>query len=79
MVTDSWSSTSVTVGARFHAPSLRAPFGHAVFHAVRAEALPSQEIDRIERHHAVRTAAVRDDVAAFLQLAQAGPEVCERH
>jgi len=56
MVTYSWSSTGGTVVARFHPPSLRTPFGHAVFHAVSAEALPSQEIDRIERHHAVQGA-----------------------
>jgi hypothetical protein len=69
MVTYSWSSTGVTVVARFHAPSLRPPFGHAVFHAVSAEALPSQEIDRIERHHTVGAAAVRDNVAPLLQRA----------
>jgi len=69
----------VTVLTRFDAPSLRPPFGRAKFHAVRAEALPAQEIDRIERHHAVGPAAIRHDVAAFLQRAQAFPEVCERH
>jgi len=79
MVTDSWASTSVTVVARFNAPSLRTPFGHTLFHAVSAEALPPQEIDRIERHHAVRAATVRDNVAAFLQLAHALGEICERH
>ena len=66
-------------GARFNAPSLRTPFGHAVLHAVSAEALPSKEIDRIERHHAVRTAAIRDDVAALLQRAHVLAEVCERY
>jgi hypothetical protein len=76
---DSWSSTGVTVVAGFNAPSPRPPFGHTMLHTVRAEALPSQEIDRVERHHAVRAAAIRHDVAAFLQLAEAFPEVGERH
>ena len=49
-----------------------------MFQAVRAEALPSQEIDGVERHHAVRAAAIRDDVAAFLQFAQTFAEFRER-
>ena len=78
MVTRSWATTRVTVIARLDAPSQGAPFGHAMLHAVSAETLSSQEVDRIERHHAVRAAAVRDDVAPFLQLAHALRQVSER-
>jgi hypothetical protein len=55
----------VTVIARFDAPSLRTPLSHAVLQSVRAEAPAPQEIDRIERHHAVGAAAIRDNVATF--------------
>jgi hypothetical protein len=79
MVLDSWSSTGATVVARFDAPSLRPPFRHAVFHPVSAEAPPSQQIYRIERHHTVRTAAISDDVATLPQLAQTLAEIWDRH
>jgi hypothetical protein len=48
MVTESWSSTRVTVVARVDAPSLRPPFGYAVFHAVSTEAFSSQERHSVE-------------------------------
>jgi hypothetical protein len=50
-----------------------------MFQAVRAEPLSAQDIDCIERHHAVRAATIRDDVASFPQLADTLREVGERY
>jgi hypothetical protein len=79
MLTDSWSSTGALLVACFDVPSLRTPFGHAVFHPVSAEAVASQEIHRVERHHTVRTAAISDDVAALLQFAQTLTKIRNRY
>jgi len=50
-----------------------------MFQPVRSEALPPKERDRIERHYAIRATAIRDDVAAFTQLAHTSGEVCQGH
>ena len=49
-----------------------------MFHAVSAKALPTQQRHGVERHHAVRAAAIGDDIPAFPQLAQSPAQICER-
>jgi hypothetical protein len=43
-------------------PALCPPFRDTVIQATRADALSTKEFHGIERHDAVRPAAVRDDV-----------------
>jgi hypothetical protein len=68
----------MVVLAGVHAPSLRTPFRHAVVEALRAKAFSAQQVDCIERHHAVGAAAVRDDVATFPQLLETLRQISER-
>ena len=50
-----------------------------MFETARSEALSPQEIDGIECHHAIGAAAVRHDLAPFLQFLEALREVRERY
>jgi hypothetical protein len=43
------------------APAAGPPVDDAELHAVGPEALLAQQLDGLDRHHAVRTAAIRDD------------------
>jgi hypothetical protein len=52
-------------------PPSSAPVQDAVLHALRFEALLSQELHRLDRHDAVGSAAVRDDLASLGQLTEA--------
>jgi hypothetical protein len=75
----SWACSGVAVLAPVYAPSLRTPFDHAVLQALRAEPLSTQEIHRIERHHAVRPAAICNDIVALAQIAETFGKIRERH
>jgi hypothetical protein len=67
------------VAADLNAPSMCTPFRHTEFQPVGAETFPTQEIDGIECHHAIRAAAIRHEVSRDGQLAQLLLEVSQRH
>src|SRR5581483_4472763 len=72
------ATTRLALITGLDAPSQGAPFRHAILQPMCAKALSAQQVDRIERHHAVGAAAVRDDVAPLLQLLHALRQVSER-
>ena len=56
--------------------ALVAPFGKAAVHRAGPVAMGPQQPDRLQRHHAVPAAAVRDNLGAGGQLGQ--PAACRR-
>ena len=72
------SGVQLTISARFNAPPAGAPLLHAVFHPLSAVAFLAQQVDGVECHDAVRTAAIRNDVLSLGQIAEALFQLPER-
>jgi hypothetical protein len=68
---------SVALG--LEVPATGTPVDDSLLHAVGLEALPAEDLDRLDRHDAVRAAAVSDDLAAPRKLLETRLQLTDRN